>query len=66
MTPKATNFIRSSSAVGASFDLYQNGKKAEDPADKLKPTANFRKASEASMGNRLWTNDNDFELYEDK
>ena len=32
----------------------------------LKPQKNFRKASEASMGNRLGTNENDFDLFNDK
>ena len=63
MTPKAETFVRASDAIGASL-----GNKAEhkDPATLLKPSASFRKASEASMGNRLWTNDNDFDMYDDK
>ena len=37
-----------------------------DPASNLKPSAHFRKASEASMGNRLWTRENEFGMFEQK
>lgn len=64
-TPQAGNFIRSSTAIGSGAQMY-NKKEAQDPANLLKPAANFRKASEASMGNRLWTNENDFSLYDNQ
>ena len=32
----------------------------------LKPNQNFRKASESELGNRLWTNENEFELYDNR
>ena len=64
MTPSASTYIRSSNAIG-SAQMY-NSKKAQDPADLLKPQKNFRRASEASMGNRLWTNENDFDMFNDK
>lgn len=35
-----------------------------DPADLLRPNAEFRKATEASMGSRLWTRDNEYGLFE--
>ena len=65
MTPKADNFVRSSLAIGISAQMYQK-KEKDDPANLLKPSAHFRKASEASMGNRLWTNENEFGLFENK
>lgn len=37
-----------------------------DPADSLKPASDFRKANEASMGSRLWTRENEFDIYESK
>ena len=67
MTPKANVFERSSSVVGTSQHIYASKKlETEDPANLIKPSASFRRASEASMGNRLWTNENDFDLYENK
>ena len=63
MTPSQSTFIRSSNAIGSS-QMY-NHKEAQDPADLLKPSRTFRKASEASMGNRLWTNENEFGMFDD-
>ena len=66
MTPKeVNNFIRSSNAIGSS--AQQSIKKVvEDPANFLKPKADFRKSIDASMGNRLWTNENEFDMYESR
>ena len=63
MTPKANTFMRSSQAIGSSHQMSEK-KESADPASLLRPHANFRKASEASMGNRLWTRDNEFEMYD--
>ena len=56
MTPQASNFIRSSNDIGSSSQIY-NSKEALDPANLLKPAANFRRASEASINNNILTND---------
>ena len=64
---KADTYVRSSSVVGTSAHIYASKKlESQDPADLLKPTKDFRRASQASMGNRLWTNENDFSLYDNK
>jgi hypothetical protein len=65
MTPQADRFVRISTQIGAGSELYQNQERV-DPATQLKPAANFRKASEASMGNRLWTNENEFGIHEQR
>lgn len=66
MTPQAgNNFIRSSNTIGSSAQMSMK-KEYEDPANLIKPSKTFRKASEASMRNPLWTNDNDFDLYDKK
>ena len=56
--------MRSSLAIGVAAQLYKKEESA-DPASLLKPSASFRKASEAS-NNRLWQHDNDFEMYDNK
>ena len=38
----------------------------QDPANLLKPATDFRKANEASMGSRLWTRENEFDIYESR
>ena len=57
--------MRSSSAIGVSTEL-QSEYQLKDPADMLKPQAEFRRANEASMGPRLWTRENEFDIYESK
>ena len=49
--------------VGTAANIF--GGKNEDPAEKLEPQKNFRKANEASM-DRLWQRENEFNLYDKK
>ncbi len=65
MTPTAQNYVKSSLAIGTAAQLYKK-EESQDPASLLKPSASFRKASEASMGSRLWTRDNEFDMYDNK
>ena len=67
MTPKAENYVKSSLVIGTAAQLYsKKDETPQDPASLLKPNASFRKASEASMGNRLWTRENEFDMYDNK
>jgi len=58
-----SRFARSSQAVGSNANMF--GGAQADPAEMLKPQKNFRKANEASQ-DRLWTRENDFDLYGEK
>lgn len=65
MTPKASTTFFASSAQDIGSSARLNRYEAKDPAAVLKPSANFRKANEASQ-DRLWTKENEFGLHEDK
>ena len=62
MTPRIKqSFSKASQDIGSSAKM--SGYKAQDPAQCLKPSANFRKANEASL-DRLWTKENEFGLHD--
>lgn len=51
--------------IGSNAETFKR-EQAVDPADMLKPDKNFRKASVASMGNKLWIEEKDLDLITDK
>jgi len=64
ITPKANTFSKMSQDIGCG-SLMSTNYESKDPAQCLKPNASFRKANEASQ-TRLWTRENEFDLFEDK
>ena len=64
MTPQAGNrFLRSSMIIGQGIKTAVPEKKG---ADWCIPSREFRKAHMASIGNRLWEHDNEYDWYDKK
>jgi len=53
-------FGKASEMIGSNAEMFK--KEQVDPASMLKPDKEFRKASVASMGNKLWIEEKDLDL----
>ena len=62
MTPLNNYLLKSSTVIGSGLRKQER----KDPANLLKPPAEFRKATAMSMNNSLWMNDTDFNLRGEK
>ena len=61
---QAARFSKASEAIGSNAEMFK--KEKVDPADMLRPDKDFRKASVASMGNKLWIEEKDLDLITDR
>lgn len=57
-------YSRASEQVGSNAEIFK--RESVDPATLLRPDKNFRKASVASMGNKLWIEEKDMDLITDQ